>query len=123
MVNTPAYAARAAHLHNTALIYTHLTAVLEFPTYPITTAKLAVFALAMTPGPLGEVLDSAYMSLKSKRECPRASGKQLESLLKDVTVVRMITRGGDDRIPDEEKSQWKRWWEEITDDWKGASKP
>ncbi|KAJ8292107.1 hypothetical protein OF846_004437 [Rhodotorula toruloides] len=122
-VNTPAYAARAAHLHNTALIYTHITAVLEFPTYPITTAKLAVFALAMTPGPLGEVLDSACLSLKSKRDCPRASGKQLESLLKDVTVVRMITRGGDDRIPDEEKSEWKRWWEEITDDWKGASKP
>ncbi|EGU11116.1 hypothetical protein RTG_02916 [Rhodotorula toruloides ATCC 204091] len=122
-VNTPAYAARAAHLHNTALIYTHITAVLEFPTYPITTAKLAVFALAMTPGPLGEILDSACLSLKSKRDCPRASGKQLESLLKDVTVVRMITRGGDDRIPDEEKSEWKRWWEEITDDWKGASKP
>ncbi|GEM10692.1 hypothetical protein Rt10032_c12g4709 [Rhodotorula toruloides] len=122
-VNTPAYAPRAAHLHNTALIYTHITAVLDFPTYPITTAKLAVFALAMTPGPFGEVLDSAFFLLKSKRDCARATGKQLESLLEDVTVVRTITRGGDHRIPDEEKSEWKRWWGEITDDWKGASKP
>ncbi|GJN93207.1 hypothetical protein Rhopal_006254-T1 [Rhodotorula paludigena] len=121
-INTKEWSARAASVFNTVLLYTHITALLRFPTYPLTTPKLALFALAMTPGPLGAQLDAAAPELSQKRECPRATGKQLEGLLKDVTAVRMITRGGDEQIPDDEKSGWRAWWKEITDDWKGKGK-
>ncbi|GAA6009634.1 hypothetical protein JCM10207_004133 [Rhodosporidiobolus poonsookiae] len=120
--NSAAFADRVASLHNSALIYTHITSILSFPTYPITTSKLGAFALAMTPGSLGKRLDEAAPELADRRECPRASLKQLETLLKDVTVLRMITRGGDEVIPDEEKSEWTRWWAEITEDAGGPAK-
>ncbi|GAA5826625.1 hypothetical protein JCM11251_002824 [Rhodosporidiobolus azoricus] len=117
--NSPAFAERVESLFNTATIYTHITAVLSFPTYPITTLKLAIFALSMTPGPLGQKVDQVAPILKERREVPRATGTQLEGLLKDATVLRMITRGGDRQIPDEEKSEWVRWQEEVMRDWKG----
>ncbi|BGP19564.1 hypothetical protein JCM10213v2_007659 [Rhodosporidiobolus nylandii] len=119
---SPAFADRMPSLFNAATIYTHITAVLSFPTYPITTAKLAAFALAMTPGPLGQHLDAAAPFLPQRREVPRGTGKQLEMLLKDVTQLRMVTRGGDEHVPDEEKSEWRRWWSEITEDWRGSDK-
>ncbi|GAA5972952.1 hypothetical protein JCM11641_000336 [Rhodosporidiobolus odoratus] len=121
--NSPAFAARVESLFNTATIYTHISALLSFPTYPVTTRKLAMFALAMTPGSLGKMLDEVEPEVTVKRECPRATGKQLETLLKDVTVLRMITKGGDEHVEDEEKSEWLRWRQEIEEDWKGAKKP
>ncbi|GAA5900065.1 hypothetical protein JCM6882_002604 [Rhodosporidiobolus microsporus] len=117
--NSPAFAERVEALFNTATVYTHITAILSFPTYPITTLKLAIFALAMTPGPMGAKLDAVAPQLKEKRDVARASGKQLEGLMKDATVLRMITRGGDKQIPDGEKSEWLRWQEEVMRDWKG----
>ncbi|GAA5909661.1 hypothetical protein JCM8208_003840 [Rhodotorula glutinis] len=120
-VNTADFASRVARLHHTAVIYTHVTALLRFPTYPITSRKLAVFALAMTPGPLGAKLDEAVAYLQESRQCPRApKGKTLEDILTDLTLVRRITWGGD--VPGEENSQWARWWKEVTDDWKGKGK-
>ncbi|BGP51196.1 hypothetical protein JCM10450v2_007125 [Rhodotorula kratochvilovae] len=119
-VNTPEYASRVARLHHTAVIYTHVTALLRFPTYPITSRKLAVFALAMTPGALGAALDAAAPGMQRERQCPRAPrGKTLEDILQDLTVVRSITRGD---LSGEEKAEWTRWWKEITDDWKGKGK-
>ncbi|GAA5853131.1 hypothetical protein JCM8547_000212 [Rhodosporidiobolus lusitaniae] len=114
--NSPAFASRVASLHNTAIIYTHITALLAFPTYPITTLKLGVFALAMTPGSFGKAVDVEEPSVVRERECPRATPKQLEILLKDVTALRMITRGGDEAIADGEKQEWMEWWEEVRDD-------
>ena len=120
-VNTADFASRVARLHHTAVIYTHVTALLRFPTYPITSRKLAVFALAMTPGPLGTRLDEAVSYLAAERQCPRApKGKTLEDILTDLTLVRRITYG--DVVTGEENSQWARWWKEVTDDWKGKGK-
>lgn len=120
-VNTPDYASRVARLHHTAVIYTHVTALLRFPTYPITSRKLAVFALAMTPGPLGLSLDAAAPTLKDERQCPRApKGKTLEDILQDLTLVRSITMG--DRLTGPDRAEWARWWKEVTDDWKGRGK-
>lgn len=120
-VNTVDFASRVARLHHTAVIYTHVTALLRFPTYPITSRKLAVFALAMTPGPLGTRLDEAVSYLAAERQCPRApKGKTLEDILTDLTLVRRITYG--DVVTGEENSQWARWWKEVTDDWKGKGK-
>ncbi|GAA6052949.1 hypothetical protein JCM3770_006750 [Rhodotorula araucariae] len=118
--NTPEYASRVARLHHTAVIYTHITALLRFPTYPITSRKLAIFALAMTPGTLGTALDAAAPEMQRERQCPRApNGKTLEDILQDLTLVRSITRGD---LSGEEKAEWTRWWKEITDDWKGKGK-
>ncbi|KPV71503.1 uncharacterized protein RHOBADRAFT_56546 [Rhodotorula graminis WP1] len=120
-VNTVDFASRVARLHHTAVIYTHVTALLRFPTYPITSRKLAVFALAMTPGPLGVKLDEAVPYLDESRQCPRApKGKTLEDILTDLTLVRRITFGN--HVSGEENSQWARWWKEVTDDWKGKGK-
>ncbi|GAA5962981.1 hypothetical protein JCM21900_004331 [Sporobolomyces salmonicolor] len=114
----PSYAPCMASLHKAAVLYTHITAIFSFPTYPITSLKLAIFGLAFTPGPLGQVLDQAAPELARQREYPRMRGKELDRLLKDATGVRMITRGGDDRVPEEEKTDWLEWWSGLTEDWK-----
>ncbi|GAA5898228.1 hypothetical protein JCM5296_001190 [Sporobolomyces johnsonii] len=121
----PSYAPRMASLHKAAVLYTHITAIFSFPTYPITSLKLAIFGLAFTPGPLGQVLDQAAPELTRQREYPRMKGTELDRLLKDAMVVRTITRGGDDTIPEEEKTDWLEWWSGVTEDWKStyASRP
>lgn len=99
-----------------------MSALLEFPTYPITTLKLAVFALTMTPGPLGKLLDKAAPLVPDQRESPRLPGPEFETILKDVTTVYKITRAEDEKVPTAETTEWLKWWDELTADWKGALK-
>ncbi|GAA5984418.1 hypothetical protein JCM10908_003339 [Rhodotorula pacifica] len=121
-VNTPQYAHRAENLFKTAVEYTKVSALLEFPTYPITTLKLAVFALTMTPGPLGKLLDKVARLVPDQRESPRLSGPDFEATLKDLTTVYKITRAEEEDVPKAETTEWLQWWEELTADWKGALK-
>ncbi|GAA5878698.1 hypothetical protein JCM3774_000476 [Rhodotorula dairenensis] len=121
-VNTPLFAPRAESLFKTAVVYTKISALLEFPTYPITTLKLAVFALTMTPGPLGKLLDKAAPLVPDQREAPRLTGPDFETILGDVTTVYKITRAEDESVPKAETTEWLQWWEELTADWKGTMK-
>ena len=121
-VNTPLYAPRAENLFKTAVEYTKVSALLEFPTYPITNLKLVVFALTMTPGPLGKLLDKATPLVPDQRESPCLPGPELEAILKDVTTVYKITRAEDENVPKAETTEWLKWWDELTADWKGALK-
>ncbi|TKA52487.1 hypothetical protein B0A53_04863 [Rhodotorula sp. CCFEE 5036] len=121
-VNTPLYAPRAENLFKTAVEYTKVSALLEFPTYPITNLKLVVFALTMTPGPLGKLLDKAAPLVPDQRESPRLPGPEFEAILKDVTTVYKITRAEDENVPKAETTEWLKWWDELTADWKGALK-
>ncbi|GAA6060174.1 hypothetical protein JCM10212_005175 [Sporobolomyces blumeae] len=118
--SAPAYVDRMPDLVDAAVRYTDLTALLNFPTYPIDAVKLAVFGLAHTPGPLGDLLRQASPEIARQRDRPRLSGKAMEKLMKDVTSVRDITRGGSVAITAAEGRDWRDWLKELTLDWKSV---
>ena len=76
----------------------------------------------MTPGPLGKLLDKAAPLVPDQRESPRLPGPEFEAILKDVTTVYKITRAEDENVPTAETTEWLKWWDELTADWKGALK-
>lgn len=104
-----------------AVLYTNITALLCFPTYPIDAVKLAVFALSFTPGPLGQRLIESSEEFAHQRQYSRLSGSEMEKLMKDVTAVRDITRGGAMAIPDVEMVDWSNWSKELAVDWFSVS--
>ncbi|GAA5888835.1 hypothetical protein JCM16303_002538 [Sporobolomyces ruberrimus] len=121
--SAPAYVLRMPDLVQAAILYTNITALLCFPTYPIDSVKLAVFALAFTPGPLGEALLQASPEHAKQQQYIRMSGKDMEKIMKDLTAVRDITRGGSAGIPEAESRDWQTWLRDLTLDWKSVEPP
>ncbi|GAA5954153.1 hypothetical protein JCM3765_005306 [Sporobolomyces pararoseus] len=121
--SAPAYVTRMPDLVQAAVLYTNITALLCFPTYPIDAIKLAVFGLAFTPGPLGRFLLEASPEFAKQQQYARLSGKDMEKLLKDLTAVRDITRGGSVGISEGEIRDWQEWSKELTLDWKSVEPP
>ncbi|GAA5899887.1 uncharacterized protein JCM6883_006024 [Sporobolomyces salmoneus] len=119
--SAPAYVTRMPDLVQAAVLYTNVTALLCFPTYPIEAIKLAVFGLAFTPGPLSQFLLEASPEFARQRQYEnktRLTGKETEKLMKDLTAVRDITRGGSVGIPEGEMRDWQEWSKELVLDWK-----
>ncbi|GAA5939220.1 uncharacterized protein JCM15063_004455 [Sporobolomyces koalae] len=121
--SAPAYVPRMPDLVQAAVLYTNITALLCFPTYPIDAIKLAVFGLAFTPGPLGDALARSSPEFANQREFPRLNGRDMEKLLRDVTAVRDITRGGTAAIAEAETRDWQEWLRELRLDWKANEPP
>lgn len=116
--SAPAYVTRMPDLVQAAVLYTNITALLCFPTYPIDAVKLAVFALAFTPGPLGQILLRSSPEFAQQQQYSRLSGSDMEKLMKDLTAVRDITRGGSVGISEGELRDWHEWLRELTLDWR-----
>jgi hypothetical protein len=104
-----------------AVLYTNITALLCFPTYPIDAVKLSIFGLAFTLGPLGRYLVQAAPELAQQEETGnhiRLNGRDMDKLMRDITSVRDITRGGQVGISEGETSDWREWMKELQADWK-----
>jgi hypothetical protein len=106
-----------------AVLYTNITALLCFPTYPIDSVKLAIFALAFTPGHLGHYLLRASPEFAQQQQYSRLSGSDLQKLMKDLTAVRDITRGGSVGISEGEINEWHEWLRELLEDWRSVDPP
>ncbi|GAA5846159.1 hypothetical protein JCM3766R1_005652 [Sporobolomyces carnicolor] len=121
--SAPAYVDRMPDLVQAAVLYTNITALLCFPTYPIDAIKLAVFGLAFTPGPLAHALVQASPQFAKQHQSARLTGKEMEKLMKDLTAVRDITRGGSVGISEGEARDWQEWSKELAIDWKSIEPP
>lgn len=111
----PQHAGHAAKIREVSLLYHNLSALLPFPTYPITPLKLVLFALAYTPGRSGLAFDQTASHFGNHRRYPRKTAKELGWMLDDLEVMQILTRGNEG-VTRFEIEQWVEWRGEILKD-------